>query len=289
MSTLFNALQKLEKQKTDGPEVPLPRLASPAPGKANRPFRLLWLLFAVMLLAGAGLAGLSWYLQSQIPPLTSRKIPPPPANAPLPASTPLEAPVPEPVSLPAAEQNSAMLAALTQHKEQSATGVLPSAKSTKPVPIIDNTEEYIRALFADELVLAEKSRAGDRHIHRLANHGSTAGDQPISSVDNKHLAGEKKQKYSPAEISTTIHADRAKRLLYQAERARQMGDMASASQFFAKSWQTLKDPAVANNLAATLIEQKKFTEALAVLNEALRLAPGDEDLLHNQKIARESL
>ena len=72
-----------------------------------------------------------------------------------------------------------------------------------------------------------------------------------------------------------------KRLLYRAEKLRKNGNQAEALAIYKRIWQQTKNPMVANNLAAILMEKEKFREALNVLEQAVKISPKDQDLQYN--------
>ena len=70
-------------------------------------------------------------------------------------------------------------------------------------------------------------------------------------------------------------------MLFQAERLRKKGDNISATRLYEKIWRKTKNPMVANNLAALLMEQERYKEAKEILKRAIKLSPNDEDLKYN--------
>jgi tetratricopeptide (TPR) repeat protein len=78
---------------------------------------------------------------------------------------------------------------------------------------------------------------------------------------------------------------RGKRLLHRAEKLRREGRMAQALSLYKKAWHNNPTPAIANNIGAILIGMDSYKEAKSYLDKALRLAPGDQDILFNLTIA----
>ncbi len=77
------------------------------------------------------------------------------------------------------------------------------------------------------------------------------------------------------------------RWLHQAEQRRRGGDWEGAISLFTKVWQISENPAVANNLAASLIQMDRFSEAYEILTKALQKAPNDQDLKENLRVAQQ--
>ncbi len=101
----------------------------------------------------------------------------------------------------------------------------------------------------------------------------------------KHLLN-KKQIAKKAYNKTKPHNPyiltfRQKKLLYQAERLRKQGDINTALKLYDKIWQEIKNPLVANNLAALLMEKGHYKKAEKILKKALTIKPKDEDLNYN--------
>ncbi len=76
-----------------------------------------------------------------------------------------------------------------------------------------------------------------------------------------------------------------KQWLHQAEELRRKGEWDSAIILYRKVWREGRDPAVANNLAASLLYRNRLAEAQQVLAEALKIAPDDPELRENEKLA----
>ena len=78
-----------------------------------------------------------------------------------------------------------------------------------------------------------------------------------------------------------------KRLLYRAESERIQGDSSAALLLYQQAWEMGPDPGLANNIAAVLIGFQEYSQAEIYLLEALKLAPGDKDLLFNLEIVNQ--
>lgn len=77
------------------------------------------------------------------------------------------------------------------------------------------------------------------------------------------------------------------RWLHQAEQRRRGEDWEGAIALFTKVWQITGNPAVANNLAASLMQLGRWSEAEKILAKALQRAPGDQDLQQNLRVAQQ--
>lgn len=90
---------------------------------------------------------------------------------------------------------------------------------------------------------------------------------------------------------TKIGDDKAKtsRWLHQAELYRRSGEWEGAILLYQRVWDITGDPGVANNLAASLIEMKRFEEALKILKESSAIAPNDPDIKMNLSIVKRIL
>lgn len=80
-----------------------------------------------------------------------------------------------------------------------------------------------------------------------------------------------------------------KGLLSQAELMRQQGRLDEAATIYKQIWKETGRVDVANNLAATLMLAGRETEAVLILEEALKKAPSDEDLRYNLDVCNERI
>lgn len=80
-----------------------------------------------------------------------------------------------------------------------------------------------------------------------------------------------------------------KSLLEQAEILRREGKFHEAIPLYQKLWDAVRDPAIANNLAGLYIIIGNPQEAVAILNEAIKLSPQDEDIRYNLELASNML
>ncbi len=72
-----------------------------------------------------------------------------------------------------------------------------------------------------------------------------------------------------------------KRLLYRAEKLRKLGLKEQALAIYQRIWEKSRNPLVANNLAAMLMEKGRYEKALEILEQAVKVSPSDEDLKYN--------
>ncbi len=82
---------------------------------------------------------------------------------------------------------------------------------------------------------------------------------------------------------------RLRRWLLQAEKSRKSGNIEGAIILYRKVWEDSQNPAVANNLAAALLQQNQNRHAYDILQKALQITPNDKELLNNFKLAKENL
>lgn len=105
--------------------------------------------------------------------------------------------------------------------------------------------------------------------------------QPVQSIPEKEI--EKTILSRSDDLASRV---RNKKMLYQAEQRRNQGDVTAAVKIYRKVWKIAKEPAVANNLAAGLLELEQYEEAALIIQQALVFSPDDPDLLYNLEIAR---
>ncbi len=72
-----------------------------------------------------------------------------------------------------------------------------------------------------------------------------------------------------------------KRLLYRAEKLRKLGLKEQALAIYQRIWEKSRNPLVANNLAAMLMEKGRYDKALNILEQAVKVSPSDKDLKYN--------
>ncbi len=110
----------------------------------------------------------------------------------------------------------------------------------------------------------------------------------LKELDEHHNTDELQSgKTFIAPVTTTDIFAKTGRWLHQAELYRHQGDWESAISLYKKVFTITKDPAVANNLAAALIQLHRLEEAHAILEEAGRMAPDDPDIEQNLKVIKQ--
>ena len=131
----------------------------------------------------------------------------------------------------------------------------------------------------DSLLAAEEKGGASRIVIGETIVKNTVFEpQPISSGD-----------IAKPEVATAVVDQSAQisRWLHQAERLRMDGEWESAATLFLKVWENSGNPAVANNLAASLIRLDRPEEAYGILKEALEKTPDDKDLQSNFILVRQ--
>ena len=88
----------------------------------------------------------------------------------------------------------------------------------------------------------------------------------------------------PGMLEQARRARKRMKLLQAAEDLRGRGDYAGAALVYRKLWRNWKAGEIANNLAACLIMEKRYSEARKILEQALSDNPADPDLRYNLKV-----
>jgi tetratricopeptide (TPR) repeat protein len=289
MSKLFKALESLERQAQHN-EIEMPREYFPRrQEKVRRPFLKVLVLFGLTLLTGGVLLGVAWQmtdgtlnLQAIFPGETQQIVAADPAKEPVVA-------VPEQTP-PAIES---VAAVLQQPEVTEPVTMLPPAtiirESDVASPGIEQLEMEMRGAYRE--VIHETVAAV---LQQQAQPETVPPDAsvPRNVIKKPAVTSEGAIVFQPdmdVDKQQMLAAKQAKKYIYQAEKARVSGDVDSALRYFSSAWELVKRPGIANNLAALLMQQKKYREAITILEEGLSLAPDDPDLLFNRKIAGESL
>ncbi|MEF3168314.1 MAG: tetratricopeptide repeat protein [Deltaproteobacteria bacterium] len=92
-------------------------------------------------------------------------------------------------------------------------------------------------------------------------------------------ASQKKAQMSEAEETPIPDVMEAQAMISQ-------GRIEEACRIYQAAWRREKDPVIGNNLAATLIMLKRPDEARKILEEAISIAPDDEDIRYNLELAK---
>ena len=289
MSKLFKALESLERHAEAQSQEPLhikPVLTGTSPNQAY--FRIA-LIVLMCIALGAAIGGLAWSYKKKAGHVT-------PTN--------------HKMNMQAVQQ--------TGEPPVQADNEQPSTSSKGKIltaPTESNTSQYSIAKTPPQPAQKQIDHSlGEHEIPSLDQHISEEmlhmRNLPDSFEDSKHASSPYDVKKIPSTQKnndkfvqnvapqkadnqpaiTAIVEDKslkAKKLIYQAETALKQNNSALAIQFLQSSWDLVKNPAVANNLAALLIQQKKDQEALTIIDQALRLTPNDQDLLYNRQLIQE--
>ena len=117
---------------------------------------------------------------------------------------------------------------------------------------------------------------------------STRGAKGALSALNRQLKSKPGPKalhgaMIPAQLASNplVLNGHEKRLLYRAEKLRKLGLKEQALAIYQRIWEKSRNPLVANNLAAMLMEKGRYGKALEILEQAVKVSPSDEDLKYN--------
>lgn len=269
MSELFNALQKLEEQNATADDAPLqpPVSGGGAGGRGGKSFPYLKsIIFIALILVLAGMCLV--FLRYQ--------------------------------------QDSSIFANITerisgiQQKKISKTSIHP-AKDEPDITVIAGPDEDI--VHGQKGYVATKMRDAKKAINEKSS--TIVVHDIVVSIDGEDKLTHRKDKKETIEIVVDVNEVKQqsskkedlqeitkeqqqvarKRLLYRAEKLRAQGDYSRALRIYKDAWQEEPVPALANNIAAILINSHDFVEAEHFLRQALQLSPEDEDLRFNLEIA----
>ncbi len=289
MSKLYNALERLEQiaeEQSDDQETAQILTRERTAGRASSlPWRTLALSLGLILLGLLVLGLLSWWqgwLHLPAPTGDERRTAasaerPEAAVLPVPQTQPVD--TDDPTAVPAADPSVVSIAtaggdiSTVQPNIQEQTKESSSAPSVRQQPVPDR-----RQAGADLAGQQDRQDLSEPQDQKVARGSRTAASVRIadSSVRLKTPAGSPASERQGAMFS---------RWLLQAEQRRQEGDWAGAARLYRLVWESTGNPAVANNLAASLLQLGKVAEARVVLEKALQTAPGDRDLLLNRELA----
>ncbi len=117
---------------------------------------------------------------------------------------------------------------------------------------------------------------------------STGGAKAAISGLNRQLKGDSwpkplhgAMKPVPLASNPLILNGHEKRLLYRAEKLRKLGLKEQALAIYQRVWEKSRNPLVANNLAALLMDKGRYEKALKILEQAAKVSPLDEDIKYN--------
>ncbi|MFT5700358.1 MAG: tetratricopeptide (TPR) repeat protein [Desulforhopalus sp.] len=151
--------------------------------------------------------------------------------------------------------------------------------------ITESLENIIAGIMEDnksiqlEIVKTPSENSATIYIHEL---------EVAEVVVPAAVYEEQTSAYSPFRTPTDDKV-RSSRWLHQAELYRHEGEWEGAIALYRRVWDISKDPNVANNLAAALIEVERPEEALEILQEARIAAPNDRDIKQNLEIIKQML
>jgi len=256
MSELFKALQKLEEQNEV--EVPPPFSSSSGHKKPkNSPPFLKSVLVCVLLLVVTGVClGLVWFAKDSL--LSSFTVLTSGADIKKEQNIPVIDPVSE-----LSPDNGLQAATLLPEPEPAVQKSFSPAKEPPPLKK-EVTSQYDTK---------KESSVAETHI------------EIHPKIQKASL--EKYTENSTSDMEKEQDRLRQRKQIYRAEKIREQGDLPKALLLYKKAWSFGPDPDIANNLAALLIQSGKYDEAIQYLQQVLPLAPDDEDLIFNLKIALE--
>ncbi len=257
MSKLFKALESLERHIEEKEAPPSKQQSVRKKSTDGRPFLKVLLILLAFVVGGLIILGGIWMFMGSptgLPGLSQ-------VNEPATSKTSKDSMIEE--SLP----------------------LLPEKSATEPVDVV-----YISPLPPGKIIKNEidRDKMEDTITMLQQQMQEEYREVSVETAENGtgHPVAEK-----PAMLTAEkqMLALRVKKLVYQAEKARQRGDAVAALRIFNVAWGLHESPEIANNFAALLMQQGKYADALTILDEALKIDPTDSDLLYNRKIAQENL
>lgn len=301
MSKLYDVISRLEEVSSKGvigEELPLqkPSIAEPRDKHVWRRVLLLGILFII--LGIAMVVGTTW-LRKQ---LSHKQITPSPKITDVASAPPKTVPVEPPLFPTVAPQETTPSSPLTEeqvssqvhdrqtvhHNEKETEAITRQFEGTMSIDVADDditvesVEEFLAAgLFDFQELLEEATSTFPRiFIHDLDIAEAIPEIDPQTAtpqytISTPTLANDQKAKTS--------------RWLHQAELYRHQGEWEGAIRLYQRVWDTSQDPAVANNLAAALIELRRPEEAYTILKETILSAPNDPDIKENLRIVEQIL
>ncbi len=277
MSELFNALQKLEEKNIS--EAPsLPPLTSRA-GKSRRkqhiPYLKSFLLLALItVMTAIGLFVLTTEKPDIFPPQLEQTLPA--------LQEPLLPPdtIKQPDITKAADN---LIPAAVTGEEEVSLLPLAEAETAKEMEAQDQQPTIVAPGFGKTAIVIGEMVIFPITVNALAD-----------PLRNKELAENDIGQYPHPQVLATeiIHERRqqvrkkfiGKRLLQRAERLRHEGELVKALELYKKAWHEKPGAALANNIAAILINRHSYQEAEDYLLQALRFSPNDPDIIFNLKL-----
>lgn len=289
MSKLFKALESLERHAEAQSQEALhvkPVLTEISP---NQVYFKIALIVLICIALGAAIGGLAWSYKKKVGHAT---------------------PINRKISIQAVQQTTGPLIATDAEQPSTSSGgnipaaplqINPGQDSEAHIPPKSVSQGVGHSLGEHEIPSLDHHISEEMLNQKAFPASNEDSTHPSSLSDTKKYILTKKsnekvvQNFVPKKSDaqpaiTEIVEDKslkAKKLIYQAESALKQNNSTLAIQFLQSSWDLVKNPAVANNLAALLIQQKKDQEALTIIDQALRLTPNDQDLLYNRQLIQE--
>ncbi len=260
MSELFNALQKLEEQNaSDVPKPPPVAVASIKKKRKRVPYlKSILLLLLIVTTAWFCLVTFgSQQAESFLAQIIQRA-----EKSPVQATdTVVVEPSPAAVH-PAGEKENEDTTQSIMPADKDEVAVVRDTVKLPPVPDLVVTEEPVTPLPDKNPPFASIE------VQKVPI------DEQVSS--NELLVQETRKKQ---EVTAR------RRLLYRAEKLRLQGETTRTLALYKTAWQMKPDYALANNIAAILLQSQSYQEAEHFLRKALLITPDDPDLHYNLEIA----
>jgi hypothetical protein len=302
MSKLYDVISRLEEVAAQDEQEPIFILADEQPVKKKN--RSPWLRIVLLALAFVVLGSITvaltawwqnWFIKDTLhttPPTNQVKV----TQAPTPSAS-LEQPVLPPPAGPANDQTTPVSsevpdATVTPDNTQELTALVESQPALTSVDvanqdsIVMSLEDIINDLKKQhpsvqmEVNRHPSGRSATIYIHELEIAEAITEDEIFDELSPL-----------PTQRLAELAEDKAKvsRWLHQAELYRHEGEWEGAIALYRKVWETSKDPNVANNLAAALMEIERPEEALEILKAGNLAAPEDRDIRLNLSIIEQML
>ncbi|TKB08221.1 tetratricopeptide repeat protein [Desulforhopalus sp. IMCC35007] len=302
MSKLYDVISRLEEVAAQDEQEPVFILAGDETvNKKNRSpwLRIVLLALALVVLGGIAVALTAWW-QNWFTRDTSPTIPPTNQAKVSQSTTPpisVEQPVIPPPPVPAQEETTPVspeqpAVTVTSGNTESLTALvapqpaLTSVDVANQDAIVMNLENIINDLkkhpssIQVEITRHPSGGSATVYIHEL---------EIAEAITDEEIFDEPSP--LPTQRLAALADDKAKvsRWLHQAELYRHEGEWEGAITLYRKVWETSKDPNVANNLAAALMEIDRPEEALEILKAGSIAAPEDRDIRLNLSIIQQML
>jgi tetratricopeptide (TPR) repeat protein len=261
MSELFNALQKLEEQNSQEVAKPPPVTVAENQKTKRTPPYLKSLLLLLLLITAAGFCLVFFW--SQQAELFLSQIIQQSENS---AAPPIVGKIVEP--------GAAVTPSVDKKEYERSTPTVSTTdkeKNTNPASLKPIQIKNLRVTRESAIFLSKQQPSPEP--------SAVEGLPTRQQVDKKKtFAQEIRKKQKDIEY---------KRFLYRAEKLRIQGETTRALTIYKKAWKIKQKPALANNIAAILLQSNSYQEAEHFLLQALKLNPEDPDLQYNLNIAQQ--